>query len=125
MAASDPADTNSSLDYTEEDVLAVITVSSVLGIHMKLEGWVDGGLHGVPPEIASEELDLDNASALYPEHSPVLELMHSLDVSSAGAWEALQPTMELLEEEIGIALMYNFCGKVLAELQSLVVTPLY
>ena len=51
------ADTNSTLDYTEEDVLAVIAVSSVLHPH-ETGGLGDEGLHGAPPEIASEELDL-------------------------------------------------------------------
>lgn len=67
-AVSDVGDTNSSLHYTEEDVVAMITLSSVLGNHMKLEDWVDDGLHGTPPEIASKELEIENASALFTEH---------------------------------------------------------
>ena len=88
MAAceSDAADTTSSSDYTDVDVFAVIAVSSVLGIHMELEGWVDGGLHGAPPETASEELDLD--TALYPEQLQVLALLPTFNVFSAGAWQA-------------------------------------
>ena len=69
-------------------MLAVIVVSSV---HMKLEDWVDGRLHGAPPEIASEELELDNASALYAEHLPVLELMHTLEYTQRALGRPCSP----------------------------------
>ena len=52
--------------------------------------------------------------------------MHSLDVFSADAWEALQHAMQLLKEEIGVALIYDSfqsAGCVAASSGTLVLMP--
>ena len=87
--------------FTEAELMNVFSVSLILGIDEQLRDWVNDGLQGSPPEIGPGELDTHNFTTLCPEQLPVLDMLHSMSVFTADAWQALEPIRQALEEEIG------------------------
>lgn len=82
-AALDGLETNP--DLAEDELGDVLIVSCILGINEQLEEWVHNGMQHAPPQIPMGELDTDDLLALCPEHLPVLEMMHSMNVFSPNA----------------------------------------